>query len=155
MLNRLLLSLSYVAPAVGVAAIALQAAGALAGTFTELKAKAAEQELGVPPLVRIYFRSTLRTLYVSGLLALLAMVGDVVLHAARPSLLTAHIFGYSSALLMLVCGFALLVEGGVDRQLKLFSGRARTLHSLAGAGGMAAGAWGVALVTWQGGVWGF
>ena len=79
----------------------------------------------------------------------------MVLHMFRPSLLTAHIFGYSSGLLMLVCGFARLVQGGVDRQLKLFSTRARLLHSLAGAAGMIAGGWGVALITWQGGVWGF
>ena len=65
MTERLMLSRSYIVPGALIAGLALQVSAALAGVFTTLRSKAAEQGLPVPPLVRIYFRATMRTLFVA------------------------------------------------------------------------------------------
>ncbi|MCA8937301.1 MAG: hypothetical protein KDB68_13970 [Planctomycetes bacterium] len=153
MTERLILSLSYVVPGALIAGLALQVGAALGGVFTTLRARATEQQLPVPPLVRIYFRATMRTLFVTALLFMLTAGADLVFFFVRPATLTAHLLGYSSGLLLLVCGFTLLLQGGVDRHLKLFSARMRLAQSLGGVGGIAAATWGIALITWRGGVW--
>lgn len=155
MLVRSLYSLAYVLPATAVALIALHAAASLAGIFRGLKGKAAEQGLGVPPLVQLYFRSATRTLFVSGVLFVLLAAGDLAVHVAERNAAPGRLLGYGSGMVLLVCGFALLLQGGVDRHLKLLSAKARLLHAAAGLAGIATACWGMALVTWKDAVWGF
>ena len=153
MMEHLLISLSYFVPAALVAALALRSSVTLGGIFSDLKKTAAGQQLGVPPLVAIYFRTTIRTLFVSGVLHYLALLGDAAVSRLQPSLFSARLLGYGSAVVLLVCGFALMVHGGADRQLKLQSQRMRIAQLVGGLLGICDAVWGIALVTWQGGIW--
>ncbi|MCB9932293.1 MAG: hypothetical protein H6841_02610 [Planctomycetes bacterium] len=152
-MERLLPAFAYLLPGVVAAAAALQAAIALSATFTQLKHKAAEQSLPVPPLAALYFASTVRVLFVTGVLFFGLAAGDAIAHLLGAGRTMARILGYGSGISLLVCSFGLLLQASVDRQLKLYSRRQRLLHALAGMAGTAAAAWGMILVTWQGGVW--
>lgn len=152
-MERLLSAFAFLLPGVLAAAVALQTAVALNASFTQLKAKAAGQGIGVPPLAALYFRSTLRVLFVTGALFLLLAGGDALMQLLGGWRSARQILGYSSSLSLLICSFGLLLQASVDRQLKLQPGRVRALQWLAGTVGTAAAAWGMILVSWHGGVW--
>lgn len=152
-MEHLLPALAYLLPAAFTAGVALQAAVALSATFNQLKAKALEQGLAVPPLAALYFRSTVRVLFVTSVLFLLLAGGDALAHLLGGGRGAARILGYSSALSVLICAFGLLLQASVDRQLKLHNNRSRLLQACAGVAGTAAAAWGMLLVSWHGGVW--
>lgn len=147
-----LLAISYVAPGTLVAGVAIHAAVKLSVAYSELRQKASSQERMVPPLVSAYFSNTVRVLFGSAALFVGAAIADAVFSYAAPAPLPARAFGYGSALCLLVCGFALLLQGGVDKHLKLLGGL-RWLHMPAGMAGIGAAAWGMSLVTRHGGVW--
>lgn len=152
-MEHLLPPLAYLLPAAFTAGVALQAAVALSATFNQLKAKALEQGLAVPPLAALYFRSTVRVLFVTDVLFVLLAGGDALAHLLGGGRGAARILGYSSALSVLICAFGLLLQASVDRQLKLHNKRSRLLQAFAGVAGTAAAAWGLMLVSWHGGVW--
>jgi len=145
-------AISYAAPATAVAGIAIHAAVKLSGAYVALRLKAADQQRGVPPLVSAYFSNTVRVLFGSAALFFGAAIADAILSFAAPAPVLARAFGYGGALCLLVCGFALLLQGGVDRHLKLLGGL-RWLHMGAGMAGIGAAAWGMTVVTRHGGVW--
>jgi hypothetical protein len=151
-MDRLLLALAYLLPGAFTAGAAVHAAIALSASFTQLKGKASEQGIAVPPLAALYFRTTVRVLFVTGMLFLLLAGGDALLHllAERRGAL---ILGYGGGVSLLICAFGLLLQASVDRQLKLQPGRARLLQLIAGLAGTGAASWGMILVAWQGGVW--
>lgn len=152
-MEHLLPALAYLLPAAFTAGVALQAAVALSATFNQLKAKALEQGLAVPPLAALYFRSTVRVLFVTSVLFLLLAGGDALAHLLGGGRGAARILGYASTLNLLICSFGLLLQASVDRQLKLHTGRSRMLHAVAGVAGTTSAGWGMILVSWHGGVW--
>jgi hypothetical protein len=145
--------LSFVVPATVVAALSLQGAISMSAIYAELRLKAAEQQRDVPPFVAVYFRNTVRVLFVGAALFLGLASADAVTQATTPNPALARIFGYGSGVSLLVCSFAVLLHGGVDRHLKLLSRLSRLAYPPAGVLGIGIAAWGMALVTMHGGIW--
>ena len=143
--------LLYVVPASLVAGVALQAAVALSAAYTDLRLKAAEQDRDVPPVAALYFRNTVRVLFVTAVVFLLSAGADVLISAFAEQ--NSGLLGYGTGVILLVCGFALLVQGRTDSHLKLMKPRERQAHTFAGLLGIAAAAWGMVLVTWKGSIW--
>lgn len=146
-----LFGLLYVVPGSLVAGVALQAAVALSAAYTDLRLKAAEQERDVPPIAALYFRNTVRVLFVTAVVFLLSAGADVLISAFAEH--KSGLLGYGTGVILLVCGFALLVQGRTDSHLKLMKAKERFAHTFAGLLGIVAAAWGMVLVTWQGSIW--
>jgi hypothetical protein len=151
---ELLQALCYLLPGALIAGLAVHAAIALSAIFTQLRLKAAEKAEPMPPLVRAYFRNTVRVLFVSAALFIVLAGADGVLHVASPDAVVSRALGYASGLALLICSFALMIQGGVDRHLKLLPRRSRVGQTIGGVAGVATAAWGMVLVTLEGGVWG-
>jgi hypothetical protein len=146
-------SVSFVLPGAVIAALCMQAAVSMSAIYVNLRLKAAEQERSVPPLAAAYFRNTVRVLFVGGILFLALASADAVTHLTAPNPVLARVFGYGSGLALIVCSFALILHGGVDRHLKLLSRLTRRAYPPAGGFGVGIAAWGMVLVTMHGGVW--
>ncbi|MCB9895988.1 MAG: hypothetical protein H6839_16260 [Planctomycetes bacterium] len=153
MVERLMLSLAYAAPGAIVSAVALQAAVNLSTIYTGLKLKATEQRLAVPPLAAVYFRNTVRVLFMTAVGYMALAAADAIVFLTGPVHVWSRVLGYGSGMLLLVCAFALLLQSSVDRHLKLLSRNIRIVHLATGIVGTLAAAWGMMLVTWKGGVW--
>lgn len=151
MTEHYIYALLFVVPGSITAGIALHAAVSLSATFTDLRLKAAEQERDVPPLAALYFRNTVRVLFVTCVLYLVSAVADVLMSTFAEQRL--GLVGYASGVILLVCGFVLLLQGRTDGHLKLMKPKERLAHSIAGLLGIASAAWGMILVTWLGSVW--
>ena len=152
MTEGLIAALAFTVPGSIAAALALQAAANLSGQYVSLKVKAAEHNQAVPPLVAVYFRNTVRLLFITGLAFIALAATDAVLALLKVET-PSRLLGYAGGLALLVCGFGLLLQGSVDRHLKLHPGRWRFIYVLAGAAGIAAAAWGMMIVTLNGRVW--
>lgn len=150
---ELLRSLSFVVPGCLVAAVALRAGAGLRATLAALAARAAEQQRQVPPLVDAYFRGTSKVLLVCPVLYLGLVGADVAVSLAAAGHGVARILGYACGLVLMVSSFVLLMQGTVDRRLKLQDLFARRAYPIAGGLGMCIAAWGMTLVTVQGRVW--
>src|SRR5690606_35407739 len=137
MTEGLIQSLTYTVPGAVVAALALQAAVSLSATYAELRAKAAENQYPVPTLVAAYFEGAVRLLFVAAVFHLGLSGTDAVLAGLNVDA-PAKLLGYAGAMALLVCGFAVLLQGSVDKHLKLHPGRWRLVHTLAGIVGIAA-----------------
>ncbi|MCA8914725.1 MAG: hypothetical protein KDB90_04870 [Planctomycetes bacterium] len=153
MTERLILSLSYALPGAVVGALALQAAVSLSALYTGLKIKAAEQQQDVPPLAALYFRNTVRVLFVTAVGYMGLAAADAIVFMTAPATVWSRVLGYGSGMLLLVCGFALLVQSSVDRHLKLLPPKSRIAHLVAGLVGVLTATGGMMLVTWKGGIW--
>lgn len=144
-------AIAYVLSGAVVAGVALQCSIALSASYTDLRLKAAEQQREVPPLAALYFRNTVRVLFVTALGFLLGAGADAALSAFAGQRL--GLLGYGSGVLLLVCGFALLLQARTDSHLKLLKPHERLIHTIGGMGGIAAACGGMILVTWRGSVW--
>ena len=152
MTEGLIQALTYTVPGAVVAALALQAAVSLSAAYAALRAKAAENNQPVPPLVAVYFRNAVRLLFVSAAFHLGLSGTDAVLAGLKVDA-PAKLLGYAGALALLVCGFAVLLQGSVDKHLRLHPGRWRLVHTLAVVVGIAAAAWGMVIVTLHDRIW--
>lgn len=146
-------ALSFVLPGTLVASLCMQAAVSMSAIYVDLRLKAAEQQRSVPPLAAAYFRNTIRVLFVGGLLYISTAAADAIAHITSPDAVLNRVFGYGSAVALIVCSFALLLHGGVDRHLKLLGSIRRRAYPPLGAAGICIAAWGMVLVTLYGGVW--
>jgi hypothetical protein len=150
---EILRPLSFVLPGAVIAVLCLQASVSLSAIYAELRLKAAEQSRDVPPLAASYFRNTVRVLFVGGVLFMGMASADAVTRITSEDPVLARAFGYGSGLALLVCSFALLLHGGVDRHLKLLRREMRLAYLPSGVIGIGVAAWGMVLVTWHGGIW--
>jgi hypothetical protein len=107
----------------------------------------------VPPLVEAYFRSTSKVLLVCPVLYLGLTGADLVLSLAATDRAVAVMLGYAAGLALMVASFVLLLQGTVERRLKLQDLFSRRAYPIAGVLGMGIAAWGMTLVTVQGRVW--
>ena len=152
MTEPLIHALTYTVPGAVAAALALPAAVSLSATYAALRAKAAECQHPVPTLVAAYFKGSVRLLFVAAVSHLGLSGTDAVLAGLNVEA-PARLLGYAGALALLVRGFAVVLQGSVDKHLKLHTGRWRLVHSLAGIIGIAAAAWGMVIVTLHNGIW--
>jgi hypothetical protein len=151
--DRLLLALGYTVPGGVVALIALRAGLALSTIYKDLVAKATEAGRDVPPLVTLYFKHTAWVLLATGVLYLALLASDAVLSRLAYDRTLMRVFGFAGGIVLLVCGFALLMQGMADRQLQLQPKWWRRAYIACGVAGISLAGYGMALVAWHDSVW--